>query len=118
MLRDELVSNQNDKDTGLKAKENHKDMGLKTKEEVIRRYNSFDENKKPNAVYCRILWDGDADGDTMDDFIALFPTLGEDCDDEVVYSCHGGMSEFLGLMDENNGSDFRVTEVLGFCIIG
>jgi hypothetical protein len=92
-------------------------MELKTKDEIIARFNSFNENSKPNAVYCRIHWDGNPEDETDEDLVALFPTIGEDCDDDVVYSCYGGMSEFLELMDDNNGSDFKVVAVLGFCRI-
>ena len=92
-------------------------MEIKTKEDVIARFNSFEE-KKPNAVYCRIQWNDRPEDETEDDFIALFPTLDEDCDDEVVYSCEGGIDEFVTLMDGNKSCDFKVVGVYGFAYIG
>ena len=103
-------------------------MEIKTKEEVIARFNSF-MDRKPNAVYCRIHWNDRPEDETEDDFIALFPTLGKDCDDDVVYSCEGGINEFITLMDGginefitlmdgNKSCDFKVVGVYGFSYIG
>ena len=85
--------------------------------ELYRSWRKQYKNQRPDRAVVRMYWEDDGVSHQLTDTISLKVY---DCttdipqDDDCVLWYAGGLKGLLQLTKPNNGSDFVVTEVLGF----
>ena len=82
-------------------------------EELKDRCNLFVEQHGTTPNYAEVYVEYKDDDESMRAMIALNEEAGEYADDEVMFTCRN-MDEFYRLAEEDNGEDFKVTELCGY----
>lgn len=82
--------------------------------ELYRSWRKRYKNHRPDRAVVRMYWEDENPNDTHRDIIALKPfDTGTNDDDGILFHANG-LKGLLELTKPDNGSDFVVTEVLGF----
>ena len=88
-----------------------------SKKEITELYRSWRKqynNQRPDRAIVRMYWEDEGKDEKRTDTIALKTYDVEVKDDDNILFYAGGLKGLLELTKPNNGSDFVVTEVLGF----
>lgn len=89
-------------------------MSKKEITELYRRWRKQYKNHRPDRAIVRMYWEDEGEDEKRTDTIALKTYDVEVKDDDNILFYAGGLKGLLELTKPNNGSDFVVTEVLGF----
>ena len=88
-----------------------------TEKEVIDLYVKYqtDNNMQlPKYAEVKMYWEDDGPDEIHSDVIALHKYDIDTDDDDAILFYADGVEGMLHLMEKNNGSDFVVTDVIGF----
>jgi hypothetical protein len=90
-------------------------MSRKEITELYRRWRELHGNEKPDRVVVKMYWEDEGKDEKRTDTIALKPcdVFFPKDDSNILFYAHG-LEGLLQLTEVGNGSDFVVTEVLGF----